>query len=317
VIIRKVMLLLIFFFLNILISVIASCPNGSIASLSDPTKCYFYETQKMNFIVANQNCVENGGNLVSIHDMLDNVVISSEASSFFTDSTSIDFWIGANDLYTPGVWTWMDKTPFDFTDWDKGQPQNVSGANCGAAKILGGQWIAEGCYEMKPFVCLITTATITTTTTKIIPTTTTTKIKTCEKDWSPFGGFCYKVFDPRTWYEAEQMCVIENATLASIHNLQEALFVANLAYYPGSDSCDGSKQAWIGLFTDDTFISYKWTDGTPFDYQKWGTNHPYKVAPNYCNVLSLAPICGNVTGAFYADPCDTFDAKFVCKKGPS
>uniref|UniRef100_A0AC35G9N4 C-type lectin domain-containing protein n=1 Tax=Panagrolaimus sp. PS1159 TaxID=55785 RepID=A0AC35G9N4_9BILA len=44
----------------------------------------------------------------------------------FTDSTSDDFWIGANRLQTPGIWGWIDGSAFTFTDWDKVQPQNVT-----------------------------------------------------------------------------------------------------------------------------------------------------------------------------------------------
>uniref|UniRef100_A0AC34FIA9 C-type lectin domain-containing protein n=1 Tax=Panagrolaimus sp. ES5 TaxID=591445 RepID=A0AC34FIA9_9BILA len=200
--------------------------------------------------------------------MFENVFLSEKARLNFIDSTSSDFWIGANTLINPGTWSWMDNTPLDFSDWEKGQPQNTS--NCGAITIQGERWHSDDCDKQKPFVCLktisanFTTVLPATTTMKKIPTTI--KAKRCEAEWAAFGDFCYKVFDPRTWYEAEQICVIENAHLVSIHNTQEALFVANLAYFLGSDACSGPNQTWVGLFTDDTFKTYKWTDGTPFDY---------------------------------------------------
>uniref|UniRef100_A0A914P586 C-type lectin domain-containing protein n=1 Tax=Panagrolaimus davidi TaxID=227884 RepID=A0A914P586_9BILA len=43
----------------------------------------------------------------------------------FTDSASSDFWIGLNAVENFRVWTWTDGTPFDFSDWDNGQPKNT------------------------------------------------------------------------------------------------------------------------------------------------------------------------------------------------
>uniref|UniRef100_A0AC35GGT4 C-type lectin domain-containing protein n=1 Tax=Panagrolaimus sp. PS1159 TaxID=55785 RepID=A0AC35GGT4_9BILA len=85
--------------------------------------------------------------------MFDNSFLANQALLQF--SLNNDFWFGANNHITSGNWSWMDQTIFDFSDWDKNQPQNSFGTNCGAMIIQGGYWISDDCFKLKPFVCEI------------------------------------------------------------------------------------------------------------------------------------------------------------------
>lgn len=126
----------------------------------------------------------------------------------------------------------MDGTLFDFTDWSKGQPQNISGNDCGAISVQNGQWYSEDCYKNKPFVCLIVTQ-INTNTTKMAPATlptTTITTTTCFWGWTYYEitGHCYKVFlEPVAFLTAEDSCKLDGAHLASIHSQNETLFIAS------------------------------------------------------------------------------------------
>uniref|UniRef100_A0A914PU71 C-type lectin domain-containing protein n=1 Tax=Panagrolaimus davidi TaxID=227884 RepID=A0A914PU71_9BILA len=250
--------------------------------------------------------------------MLDNVFLSGEASTFFTDSASADFWIGANKLFIPGNWSWLDKSDFDFTDWDKDQPQYTSGFDCVSIFMNGGKWKANDCYIQKPFVCEFKEVTPSTTT--LATTKTTTKPSSCQPSWTYYNGFCYKVFDSETWLNAQERCKVDNANLTSIHTLEENLFIANLAYYQGVDGCDWHQQAWIGLFTEDKNAHWNWTDGTPYDYAKWMVGHPNPPEMNQnCGYIFLAS-CGTYQikmGDFDNAPCSSVLSRFVCKKLPN
>uniref|UniRef100_A0A914R2W9 C-type lectin domain-containing protein n=1 Tax=Panagrolaimus davidi TaxID=227884 RepID=A0A914R2W9_9BILA len=238
--------------------------------------------------------------------MLDNVFLSGEASTFFTDSASADFWIGANKLFIPGNWSWSDETPWDFDDF--GKKDNIS--NCGAVQLQTGKWIPANCLDVRPFSCLVNEA-------ASVPTSTA-KPTTCQPSWIYYNGFCYKAFDNETWLNAQDRCKIDNANLTSIHTLEENLFIANLAYYNGVDGCDWTQQAWIGLFTEDENAHWNWTDGTPFDYENWMVGKPNPPQMNKsCGFILLAS-CGTFKiGDFDNAPCTTVLSRFVCKKLPN
>uniref|UniRef100_A0AC35F8F0 C-type lectin domain-containing protein n=1 Tax=Panagrolaimus sp. PS1159 TaxID=55785 RepID=A0AC35F8F0_9BILA len=215
--------------------------------------------------------------------------------------TSDDFWFGANSLSTTGNWSWMDNTPFDFSDWEKGQPQNFT--NCGIIRIQDAKWLSDDCFKSKPYIC------------KIVDMPS----KVCTPSWTLYSytGFCYKVFANATWQDAENKCLADSGHLASIHSFEEAEFVADLAYWPGADVLDGLKQAWIGLYTEDNNTHWQWTDGTPFDYPNWDPGNPdYPGIENCVEIFLESYITNWKAGQFNNFPCSDVVSKFVCKKSP-
>uniref|UniRef100_A0AC34FZ17 C-type lectin domain-containing protein n=1 Tax=Panagrolaimus sp. ES5 TaxID=591445 RepID=A0AC34FZ17_9BILA len=196
----------------------------------------------------------------------------------FKDKEKNDFWIGANNLKNSGNWSWIDGTLFDFTDWDKGQPQNTSDTNCGAMVLGDSKWIAANCINAN------------------------------------LTGFCYTGFDNETWVLAEERCTIDRAHLTSIHSSEEALFLANLVYYPGADVCNGWFDALIGLYSDDNLKTWKWTDGTPVDFLNWLPGDPHHSSTDTCGEMMLSSVCFWKAGQFNNLPCDNVAAKYICKK---
>uniref|UniRef100_A0AC35EZY9 C-type lectin domain-containing protein n=1 Tax=Panagrolaimus sp. PS1159 TaxID=55785 RepID=A0AC35EZY9_9BILA len=236
--------------------------------------------------------------------------VQEKGTANFTDSASSDFWFGLNAVENFGIWTWTDGTSFDFNDWDNGQPKNTSDTNCGAVNLESGKWNADNCNKEKPFVCMVNK--------NAPPATTTIKPIKCLDTWTyyPTTGYCYKAFDNATFLDAEDRCKISGAHLASIHNQNENLFAANLANYPGSDVCDGSYQAFIGLFREDIAGRWQWADGTIYDYQNWAVGHPENGTACNFGYMDVTSICNEPTGRFRTTYINRVLAKYVCKKEP-
>merc|ERR550539_808825 len=88
----------------------------------------------------------------------------------------------------------------------------------------------------------------------------------CQAGWSAFNGKCYKSFSKKkTWDEAENQCVKEEANLVSLHSEEEQQFVVGL---------NGSFP-WLGGRRDPRKgNNFVWSDGTPWDYSNWASGQP-------------------------------------------
>lgn len=60
-----------------------------------------------------------GGHLASIHNAEELKAVKKVCNSF-----AVAYWLGATDLETEGIWKWEDGTPWDYENWDKGEPNN-------------------------------------------------------------------------------------------------------------------------------------------------------------------------------------------------
>jgi len=78
----------------------------------------------------------------------DLVTIGSAAENSFVESllgTSglLDrshFWMGATDAANEGTWVWIDGTPWSYTDWSGGEPNNSGNEDFLAFDLRSGVW---------------------------------------------------------------------------------------------------------------------------------------------------------------------------------
>uniref|UniRef100_A0A914ZCI4 C-type lectin domain-containing protein n=1 Tax=Panagrolaimus superbus TaxID=310955 RepID=A0A914ZCI4_9BILA len=80
----------------------ASCPNGS---LEWQKSCYFFKNETIAFALAEVECVQISGHLVSIHDSFTDYLLAQKAETFFHESTMTDFWIGFTKMMPSGNWS--------------------------------------------------------------------------------------------------------------------------------------------------------------------------------------------------------------------
>uniref|UniRef100_A0A914PZJ8 C-type lectin domain-containing protein n=1 Tax=Panagrolaimus davidi TaxID=227884 RepID=A0A914PZJ8_9BILA len=246
--------------------------------------------------------------------MFENLFLSEKAHTIFT---SDNFWFGANNLV--GNWSWMDNTPFDFSDWGKGEPKNIS--NCGAVRIQDGKWITDDCFNAKPFICktymppiLSTTTTTTTKTTTIKPTPSA---QPCSDPWKYYDKTksCYKILNNLNWQDANNACFKDGGGhLASIHSLDENIFITNLIpFNPNYHQCSNPNLAWFGLYTVDNEASWNWIDNTPFNFSDWAPGRPGDSGFHNCGLLH-GTNCGASYGKWGDGMCDAIVGYSVCKK---
>ena len=111
--------------------------------------CYRLFDNPANFAEAEDVCKQNHGHLVSIHSEEEN----SFAASF---SSGGRFWIGGADNGPVDVYSWSDGTPWDFSSWWRGEPNNDSGKgfDCAVYETSIKQWVDINCDRWKyKFLC--------------------------------------------------------------------------------------------------------------------------------------------------------------------
>jgi len=122
----------------------------------------------------------------------------------------------------------------------------------------------------------------------------------CPYGWSSYGSGCYQVqHSQQSWYDAEHHCQRRGAHLASIHSLDESLFVAGLD--PGA--------MWLGGTDRNHEGHWVWSDGTPFTFTGWSWTKPDNTGGQDCLVTNFRQFPGG-----WDDVQCRAMKKFVCEK---
>uniref|UniRef100_A0A3Q3IFH6 C-type lectin domain-containing protein n=1 Tax=Monopterus albus TaxID=43700 RepID=A0A3Q3IFH6_MONAL len=110
-------------------------------------KCYFFSTDVKSWLEANELCLEQHSNLMSIQDIQERMWVRTQIGQEI-------FWIGLNDRVVEGVWEWTDGSPFIET---LSYPDNWGsdpGEDCG--QVVGyssGHWNDETCSAKRKYIC--------------------------------------------------------------------------------------------------------------------------------------------------------------------
>uniref|UniRef100_A0A3B4BW03 C-type lectin domain-containing protein n=1 Tax=Pygocentrus nattereri TaxID=42514 RepID=A0A3B4BW03_PYGNA len=123
-------------------------------------KCYYFSTDKLNWIMSRAYCAETGGHLV--------IITSRDEQDFLSSHAHETHWIGLNDLETEGKWMWVNNqtlTETGVTFWykrtdeqhepDNWRQEDESGENCAALgnESLGTDvWFDASCLKKKKYI---------------------------------------------------------------------------------------------------------------------------------------------------------------------
>ncbi|XP_014898362.1 ladderlectin-like [Poecilia latipinna] len=116
-------------------------------------RCYKYIATLMTWADAEQHCVNQGANLVSIHSLAEDNFVKMLIRNF--DHAEGANWIGLSDAQKDGTYFWSDGSRFNFKLWNAGEPNNSGGSepcvltNWGSAK----RWNDKVCTDKFSSVC--------------------------------------------------------------------------------------------------------------------------------------------------------------------
>jgi len=117
--------------------------------------CYLWNTDAKNWTAAEDFCQQAGSHLASItSDSTNNFMLEGLNRRGLTQ-VSDQVWLGGNDIEEEGVWKWIDCTPWEYTFWYSGEPNNAGGpeACLEIRQFWNGKWNDESCGEERGFVC--------------------------------------------------------------------------------------------------------------------------------------------------------------------
>merc|ERR1712137_1076675 len=104
--------------------------------------CYeFVFDNKGTWHDAEKDCISKGGFLTDIHSFPENnfILNSLQVLKFANDN---GVWIGLNDEFQEGTWSWVNLSSKNFTNWAPGQPGVVAGSeDCALLEVADlGHW---------------------------------------------------------------------------------------------------------------------------------------------------------------------------------
>ncbi|KAM4571724.1 ladderlectin-like [Fundulus diaphanus] len=113
-------------------------------------RCYRFVKQEKDWYEAEKACNGLGGHLASIrtldeYDFISGLILEKTGSYRST-------WVGGHKGL---VWTWSDGSPFTFSSWSPGEPNNAGGnENCMEINLRGREYVNDANCDIKlPFVC--------------------------------------------------------------------------------------------------------------------------------------------------------------------
>ncbi|GFQ74876.1 macrophage mannose receptor 1 [Trichonephila clavata] len=230
--------------------------------------CYSVVSSLYNWHRAKQFCEDKGASLASIH--------SDEEIEFllrllYDNRQGIGnrVWIGLNSLRS-GILRWSDYSPLDYTYWNEDEPNNNNNQEkCVNMYIGNGLWNDENCNNAMGFICKLNKDS---NETVEIPTTRDPTIGNCKKGWYAHRDRCYlpvgfNDIDKANWTDASEICQHMGATLVSIRNVQDQVYLSYLMQGLKDD-------VWIGLSEALSPRHYSWVDNSELRYTNWAPGEP-------------------------------------------
>lgn len=233
-----------------------------------------------SFNDAEQHCVSEGGNLVSVVDRYEYSFLNYyykvvDPPPFLSEDDPEALWIG---LYRYGngssSFQWTNEWPVYFTEWSDNEPtiDTNKEMQCAFQYKENGTWgLTDDCVTGKPYICKITYDAK-----PVVPpydhSYNCPNVSVNASRFDPYfkwnnvdvhSPHCYWVQNSisTSWIEAHHECRVRNGTLVSIHSEHDIKMLLT--------TISKSKMAvWIGL-RESLSGEMEWTDRSGIDYTNW------------------------------------------------
>ena len=242
-----------------------------------------------------EDSVGGKGHLMSIHTSDEALALQS---LFINENW--DYWIGLRMNCPTCDFSWSDHSPFDYANWQEGEPNNVDGLeNCVEMNGYGDlEWNDHKCDQKRSYICSYYLEG------DPIPPLTPPSTGGCPSgsDWVLYGGVCYKFkiaqgftgekYRQLTFAKAEEECqsAVMGGHLAMMKTPWHNAFVTAMA---GSD-------VFVGITSEtDLGKHFIWIDGTPLTYTQWRKLHP-----THHDLLNDAERIGTLLHPYYSPGSD-------------
>ncbi|XP_005917437.1 macrophage mannose receptor 1 [Haplochromis burtoni] len=257
--------------------------------------CYKPFGDKKTWHDAQSSCRALGAELVSILSMTE----QSWLEGYLYMATS-DIWIGLNDLFYAGLFSWSDQHITTFTYWAPGEPNNHDGFSEDCVEMLhqSGRWNDVTCTELNTYVCKMPKA-------HYPPPSVQPTVYGCPQGWEAYRYSCYWMEETtRSWSDAKAFCEEQDAVLLHIGDIYEqSHFTAALSGKTGF--------WWIGLRAHGGAgggVDYIWDDGSSLSFTHWDRNQPDN-GGGTCVAMTTGQV-----GGFWDDKQCLDKYAFVCEK---
>lgn len=121
-------------------------------------QCYFFSSNKLDWLQSRDSCAEMGSHLTILHTMEQHDALEKEAKKI--GGFDYHFWIGLSDIETEGDWRWVDNTTLQHNYWDQwsSEPNNhqsggVHGEDCATLDSHAKTWFDVPCNHIYKRIC--------------------------------------------------------------------------------------------------------------------------------------------------------------------
>ncbi|KAK8378664.1 hypothetical protein O3P69_009394 [Scylla paramamosain] len=214
---------------------------------------------------SNKRCLEEGALLASVHSLEENYWLQAKLLRLSLEAV----WMGGRAWEEE--YRWVDHTPFNFTNWAPGEPNNVHDQeDCLALYTRRqGYWNDQNCGSPAGRVCKRPLGSSRRHTPPTHAPTPAASPGKCPRGWTTAqGSRCYKYSaELRDFDAARAACRRESpdADLASVHTAKQQAYLTVLAGV-------GVAGAWLGMKRQQQH--FLWVDQTPVTFTSWAAGEP-------------------------------------------
>ncbi|KAK1899749.1 Type-2 ice-structuring protein [Dissostichus eleginoides] len=119
----------------------------------DQRTLFLLQPETHEMAKAERNCHSMRGHLASVHNVME---LHEIQKMIMTATHRMKLaWIGGSDAHEVNVWSWSDGTPFSYTDWCDGEPNQRGVQRCLQMNHSEDKcWDNMNCAVKLPSVCV-------------------------------------------------------------------------------------------------------------------------------------------------------------------